>query len=95
MARVEFHDAARPAGVLALPPGRGTSVLRANEVGRYLDGHVVPCRFAHRLPDHVKALPGRLVQGLLLDLWIAVLQERLGEGIAPDGERATVARFSA
>ena len=49
-----------------------------------------PRRRPHRLPDDRQALPGRPVHGLPLDLRIAVLEERLGESLRPDGERAAL-----
>jgi hypothetical protein len=84
VAGVEFHDAGCSVRELALQVGGGALVLRADEVRR---GHVLPGHRLHRLLEDRQALPGRLVHGLSLDLWIAVLQERLGQGLGPDGER--------
>jgi hypothetical protein len=72
VAGVEFHDAARPSGELALQVGGGASVFDADEVRR---GCVLPGRGLHRLLEDSQALPGRLADGLPLDLRVAVLQE--------------------
>ena len=73
VAGVEFHDAGRFAGVLALRLGGGASVLGADEVCR---GRVLPRRSLHRLLEHRQALPGRLVRGLELDLRVDARIER-------------------
>ena len=87
MPRVELHDVACPAGELALQLGGGTPVLGAHEVGR---GHLLPGRRLHRLLEDRQALPRRFPRGLSLDLGTAVLKERLGQGVQPDGERTAV-----
>jgi hypothetical protein len=74
VAGIELDDTARPPGELALSLSGGAAVLSADEVRR---GQLLPgCRL-HRLPEDRQALPCRPVQSLLLDLWIAVLEERL------------------
>lgn len=74
---VELHDAVRPAGELTLALGRRAAVLSADEVRRF---HLLPGSRPHRLLEDREALPGRLAHGLLLDLRVAVLEERLGQG---------------
>ncbi len=66
----EFDGVAGSTGELALPLGVRAPVLGADEVRR---GRVVPGRLLHRLFEDGQALLGRLVEGLALDLGIAVV----------------------
>ena len=87
MAGVKFHDAACPTGELTLQVEGRAAVLDADQVRR---GHVLPSRCMHRLLEDRQALPSCLVRGLSLGIRIAVLEERLGQGVRPDGERAAL-----
>src|SRR4051794_17800793 len=85
VAGVELDDPGRPRRERALPVGWGALVLRADQVG---GGHVVPGRFPHGLLEDSEALPCGPAGGLALGLRIAVLQERLSQGVGPYGEGA-------
>ena len=63
---------------------------RSSAQTRYVEATCCQAADLHRLLEDRQALTGRLVRGLSLDLRIAVLQERLGQGVRADGERAAL-----